>query len=122
MDTLVDSELFFLRFRQCKVHTVYSDDNVDIIYSGSYDRQKSQERKGYACRRQRNSDKRRKEKAKRYIEYSPIKMPSLEEYKREFRSEFEKEIPEKYIACKELTVLVEKNLNKNILDAYYHDL
>ena len=66
MDTLVDSELFFLRFRQCKVHTVYSDDNVDIIYSGSYDRQKSQERKGYACRRQRNSDKRRKEKAKRY--------------------------------------------------------
>lgn len=91
----------------------YKKNDWDIIekFSFEYDKIAEKNHKKYLKRLVEQ-----KEKAKRYIEYSPIKMPSLEEYKREFRSEFEKEIPEKYIACKELTVLVEKNLNKNILD------
>ena len=91
----------------------YKKNDWDIIekFSFEYDKIAEKNHKKYLKRLVEQE-----EKAKRYIEYSPIKMPSLEEYKRKFRSEFEKEIPEKYIACKELTVLVEKNLNKNILD------
>ena len=58
----------------------------------------------------------REKKSKSYIEYTPVRKPNFTEYKKDFKYELEKEIPEKYKACKELTELAEKKLNKNILD------
>ena len=40
----------------------------------------------------------------------------MQEFKKEFKFQLEKEIPEKYKACKELTELTERKINKNILD------
>lgn len=52
------------------------------------------------------------EKLRNSIECVSIRKPSLQE----FRGQLEKEIPEKYRACKELVELAEKKINKGILD------
>ena len=56
------------------------------------------------------------EKLRNSIEYMPIRKPNLQEFKKEFRGQLEKEISEKYRACKELVGLAEKKINKGILD------
>jgi hypothetical protein len=59
---------------------------------------------------------RQEEKLKNSIEYIPRRKPSLQEFKKEFRGQLEKEISKKYRACKELVGLAEKKINKGILD------
>ena len=55
-------------------------------------------------------------KLRNSIENIPVTKPNLQEFKKEFKFQLEKEIPEKYKACKELTELTERKINKNILD------
>ena len=50
------------------------------------------------------------------IEHIPIRKLNLQEFQKEFRGQLEKEIPEKYRACKELVGLAEEKINKGILD------
>jgi len=56
------------------------------------------------------------EKLRNSIEHMPIRKINLQEFQKEFRGQLEKEISEKYRACKELIGLAEKKINKGILD------
>lgn len=56
------------------------------------------------------------EKLRNSIEHIPIRKLNLQEFQKEFRGQLEKEIPEKYRACKELVGLAEEKINKGILD------